>query len=73
MRRHALRLIATYLQTGRHVAVAVERAAWVADSVRTLVEDGYQRETVERQVTGLVSDMLVTIVPPEARRSGVRS
>lgn len=67
-RRNAVGMIKTYLRTGNTPAIAAERAAWASDAVKALAAEGHPRDVAALQVSSMIEDMLVTVVPKQARR-----
>ena len=61
-----MRLIATWVKAGNRTAIAIERAAWAADAVQLLRDDGHDADA--KQVTDAIADLLVSILPQALRR-----
>ena len=65
-RRNSLRMIAAHLKAGRHAAVGDERAGWIDDSIKMLLNDGHPHDAVAVQVPQIVDYTLVDVIPRPA-------
>ena len=59
-------MITAHLKAGRHAAVGDERAAWIDDSIKMLLDDGHPHDAVAVQVPQIIDYTLVDVIPRQA-------